>query len=99
MIIIYHPTSQNCFLLRVDFERPGKYYEFWDLILRMVPYWTLFLSYQGKRISNWFRIVSLDILIVKKPQFSKFEKINQSYPVAAIKVTPMVRSKLLILKI
>ena len=36
----------------------------------IVPYWYLFLSYQGKRISNWFRIVSFDILILKKQLFS-----------------------------
>ena len=65
----------------------------------MVPYWYLFLSYQGKRISNWFRTVSLHILILEKQQSSKFQKIDQSYPVEAIKVTPKLRSKLLILKI
>ena len=65
----------------------------------MVPYWLLFLSFQGKRISNWFRIVCLDILILKKQQFSKFQKIDQSYLDGAIKVTPKLQSKLLILKI
>ena len=57
------------------------------------------MSYQGKRISNWFRTVSLHILILEKQQSSKFQKIDQSYPVEAIKVTPKLRSKLLILKI
>ena len=56
------------------------------------------MSYQGKRISNRFRIVSLDILTLKK-QFSKLRKIDQSYPAGAIKVTQKSRSKLLILKI
>ena len=56
------------------------------------------MSYQGKRISNWFRIVSLDILILNKLQFSKFQKIDQSYPVSTIKVSPKLQSKLLILK-
>ena len=54
---------------------------------------------QGKRISNWFRIVSLDILILKKQQFSKLQKTDQSYPVGAIKVTPNLWSKLVIFKI
>ena len=59
----------------------------------------LFFSYQGKRVSYWFRIVSLDISISKKQKFSKFQKIDQSYPVDVIKVTPKSRLKLLILKI
>ena len=51
------------------------------------------MSYEGKRISNWFKIVSLDILILKKQQFSKLRTIdqsqgNESYPTVAIKVTP-----------
>ena len=57
------------------------------------------MSYQGKRISNWFRTVSLHTLILEKQHFSKFQKIDQSYLVEAIKVTPKSRSKLLILKI
>ena len=67
------------------------------LIYWIVPYWYLFLSYQGKRISYWFRIVSLDILILKKQQVFKLQKIGQSYPLRAIKVTPKSQSKLLIL--
>ena len=57
------------------------------LIHWIVPYWQLFLSYQDKRISNSFRIVSLDILILKKQQFSKLQKIDQSYTKVAIKVS------------
>ena len=43
--------------------------------------------------------MSLDFLILKKQQFSKLQKTSQSYPVGSIKVTPMSRSKLLVLKI
>ena len=43
--------------------------------------------------------MSLDILILKKQQFSKLQKTSQSYPVGSVKVTPMSRSKLLVLKI
>ena len=57
------------------------------------------MSYQGKIISNWFRIVSLDILILEKQLFATLQEIYQSYPVGAIKVTPKSWSKLLILKI
>ena len=45
------------------------------------------MSYQGKIISNWLRIVSLDILILKKEQFPKLKKIDQSYSLGVIKVT------------
>ena len=58
----------------------------------------IIFSYQDKRISNWFRIVSLDILILKKQQISKFQKIDQSYLVGVLKVTPKLQSKLLIWK-
>ena len=43
--------------------------------------------------------MSVDILILKKQQFRKFQKIDQSYAVGAIKVTPKSRSKLLMLQI
>ena len=59
----------------------------------------IIFSYQDKRISNWFRIVSLDILILKKQQFSKFQKIDQSYLTGVLKVTPKLQSMLLIWKI
>ena len=52
----------------------------------------IIFGYQGKRISNWFRIVSLDTLILKKQKFSKLQKIDQSYPIGAIKVTPKLQS-------
>ena len=54
------------------------------------------MSYQGKRISNWFKIMSLDILILKKQQFTKLQKIDQIYAVGAMKVTPKLWSKLVL---
>ena len=50
------------------------------------------MSYQGKRISNWFKTVSLDILILKKnPAIFKASKLprwgDQSYPKVATEVT------------
>ena len=46
------------------------------------------ISDGGQGIYNLFKIVSLNILILKKQQFSKPRKVDQSYPVGAIKVTP-----------
>ena len=42
------------------------------------------MSCQCKRIFNWFELWV--ILILKNQEFSRLQKINQSYPVGAIKV-------------
>ena len=40
--------------------------------------------------------MSLDILILKKQQISNIEKIDQSDPVTVMKITPKLRSELLL---